>query len=416
MNETAGKNRLKQIIINESGMEPAFVNIFIDNMLDIIAESIENGENISIEGIGEFRTVSFEKGNKKRVVFIPDQIMRSRVNAPFEAFEPLVIEEAHPENHISVINSSQDEEENKIEKLNSQLIVNNTDSDDILQNNYSNNETPMDKNENERDPHHSEKWEEKENKQYEKQIEEVEAPVEVYDGDANLTEEVDQAVVKPYKEIEKEIGCKDESCSPIGFGNRKSTLIGAVILLAIVILGAIIYFVYVVEKDDKPNQNIGLKAEVITPKTNIENGKDAKTFSLEDSLSNDKKLDLVQQNAASNQTEKQSDSVVSVIKPNSNSLSTTDNENKPNKGDFNFPINIVLNNGGRLTLLSQKYYGHKAFWVYIFLENKNNYSDPNNIPSGAELTIPSPEKYNINVQNTASLNKAKQMAVEILSK
>jgi Bacterial DNA-binding protein. len=71
MNETVTNNDLKKLVISQSGMEPAFVNIFIDQMCSIISEAIENGEDITIDGIGQFRTVSFEKGDKKGSYLFP---------------------------------------------------------------------------------------------------------------------------------------------------------------------------------------------------------------------------------------------------------------------------------------------------------------------------------------------------------
>ena len=69
-----------------------------------------------------------------------------------------------------------------------------------------------------------------------------------------------------------------------------------------------------------------------------------------------------------------------------------------------------------LCSMSRKYYGHYAFWVYIYLENKSVIKDPNNIAIGTTLVIPPAEKYGIDKNDPASIAKADALAAEILAK
>ena len=66
--------------------------------------------------------------------------------------------------------------------------------------------------------------------------------------------------------------------------------------------------------------------------------------------------------------------------------------------------------GDRLTLIALEEYGHKAFWVYIYEENKNRIKDPNNLQVGTEITIPPGSKYKINKNDMESLQKANNLA------
>lgn len=70
--------------------------------------------------------------------------------------------------------------------------------------------------------------------------------------------------------------------------------------------------------------------------------------------------------------------------------------------------------GDRLTLISLKYYGHKFFWVYIYEANKGIIKDPNNIPIGTVIKIPSPEIYGIDAKNKTALSKAAALQTRIL--
>ena len=67
---------------------------------------------------------------------------------------------------------------------------------------------------------------------------------------------------------------------------------------------------------------------------------------------------------------------------------------------------VRLRPGDRLSRLALKKYGNKAFWVYIYEENRAQLKDPDNIPVGAVITLPAASKYQINASDTNSVNKA----------
>ena len=75
---------------------------------------------------------------------------------------------------------------------------------------------------------------------------------------------------------------------------------------------------------------------------------------------------------------------------------------------------IILEEGNRLTLIAEKYYGHKVFWVYLYEANKTRIKNPNNIPVGTLIEIPLPETYDINVQNPESIRKASDLSAKII--
>ena len=67
---------------------------------------------------------------------------------------------------------------------------------------------------------------------------------------------------------------------------------------------------------------------------------------------------------------------------------------------------VRLRPGDRLSRLALKKYGNKAFWVYIYEENRAQLKDPDNIPVGAVITLPAASKYQINAGDTNSINRA----------
>jgi hypothetical protein len=64
--------------------------------------------------------------------------------------------------------------------------------------------------------------------------------------------------------------------------------------------------------------------------------------------------------------------------------------------------------------LALQYYGHKAFWVYLYQANKNVIKNPNDIPVGTTIRIPKPDPKIIDAQNPALVAKAKALQLQIL--
>ncbi len=105
-----------------------------------------------------------------------------------------------------------------------------------------------------------------------------------------------------------------------------------------------------------------------------------------------------------------SDSTAAVEKPQEQSEEkTAEPEKESKKAEQTFKVT----NTAYLSNISRKFYGHYAFWVYIYLDNKDIITDPDNLPVGAELRIPAPEKYSIDKNNPESIKRAEIKALEI---
>lgn len=72
--------------------------------------------------------------------------------------------------------------------------------------------------------------------------------------------------------------------------------------------------------------------------------------------------------------------------------------------------------GGRryLSVIARQHYGKDIFWVYIYEENKDRISNPNNVPEGLVVVIPPAEKYNIDPASKESVHAAERKANEIM--
>ena len=66
--------------------------------------------------------------------------------------------------------------------------------------------------------------------------------------------------------------------------------------------------------------------------------------------------------------------------------------------------------------LSEKVYGHKAYWIYIYDFNREQLSSPVNVKSGIRVEIPDLSMYyGIDVQDTSEIRKALSVTEVLLN-
>lgn len=94
----------------------------------------------------------------------------------------------------------------------------------------------------------------------------------------------------------------------------------------------------------------------------------------------------------------------------------TVNESNQNVAQQQNEVKDVIKPGYLIHEMARKHYGNKAFWVYIYEENKTKIGNPNRLSAGLELVIPPAEKYGIDSHNPASVKAANEKAGKILAK
>lgn len=70
--------------------------------------------------------------------------------------------------------------------------------------------------------------------------------------------------------------------------------------------------------------------------------------------------------------------------------------------------------GNYLSVMARRHYGNSKFWVYIYLENKDQIRNPDNLEDGMVLTIPPRAKYDIDPESKESLKKADREAYRVM--
>lgn len=68
-----------------------------------------------------------------------------------------------------------------------------------------------------------------------------------------------------------------------------------------------------------------------------------------------------------------------------------------------------------LSKMATKHYGKPDFWIYIYEENRDKISDPNNVNPGTVVVIPPASKYGIDANDKASIDSARKRTYELLS-
>ena len=70
---------------------------------------------------------------------------------------------------------------------------------------------------------------------------------------------------------------------------------------------------------------------------------------------------------------------------------------------------VTLGNGDYLARYARRYLGRSEYWIYIYLANKEQIEDPDNIPLGTEIKIPSPQSVGITGNEEVDLAEAKRL-------
>ena len=76
---------------------------------------------------------------------------------------------------------------------------------------------------------------------------------------------------------------------------------------------------------------------------------------------------------------------------------------------------VTLGNGDYLARYARRYLGRSEYWIYIYLANKEQIEDPDNIPLGTEIKIPTPQSVGITGNEETDLAEAKRLTRDYYS-
>ena len=69
-----------------------------------------------------------------------------------------------------------------------------------------------------------------------------------------------------------------------------------------------------------------------------------------------------------------------------------------------------------MRLIALERFGHREFWIYIYLKNKNRIKNPNLIPIGIQLILPDKQEFDMDATNQNHILKTKRLGDKELKK
>ena len=386
MNEKISFPDLVGLLSSKMNITKKEAETFLKEFFTVSTEVITSGEELRINGLGLFKPIWVEARGSINVQtgepveipghyklsFIPDKVLREAVNAPFSSFSVEVLNDHVPIEDMTAVPSQDIDENNDI--CNTENV---------------------------------ELQDSKEIREKEEEDEPIEPAHEYIQEDKSADEESSESTVSS-QEIEKfqeeiiqpesetKVEEKEEDCYEDYLrksASRKSFWWGVLSAFGIIIicLAGGIFFMgndspYVVKIGE---YTLSLGKQSIDSRPMNNNPELVVLPENKDTLSEMEKDSVLK------------DSVISV---------------SPLAAPEVKPVIETIRSGIFLTTLARKYFGHKAFWVYIYEENKDVIKNPNQVPIGTRLTIPSASKYNIDANNRASVEKAKALSAKIQSR
>ena len=386
MNEKISFPDLVGLLSSKMNITKKEAETFLKEFFTVSTEVITSGEELRINGLGLFKPIWVEARGSINVLtgvpvdipghyklsFIPDKVLREAVNAPFSSFSVEVLNDHVPIEDMTAVPSQDIDENNDI--CNTENV---------------------------------ELQDSKEIREKEEEDEPIEPAHEYIQEDKSADEESSESTVSS-QEIEKfqeeiiqpesetKVEEKEEDCYEDYLrksASRKSFWWGVLSAFGIIIicLAGGIFFMgndspYVVKIGE---YTLSLGKQSIDSRPMNNNPESVVLPENKDTLSEMEKDSVLK------------DSVISV---------------SPLAAPEVKPVIETIRSGVFLTTLARKYFGHKAFWVYIYEENKDVIKNPNQVPIGTRLTIPSASKYDIDANNRTSVENAKALAAKIQSR
>lgn len=386
MNEKISFPDLVGLLSSKMNITKKEAETFLKEFFTVSTEVITSGEELRINGLGLFKPIWVEARGSINVQtgepveipghyklsFIPDKVLREAVNAPFSSFSVEVLNDHVPIEDMTAVPSQDIDENNDIcntenvELQDSKEIREKEEEDEPIE------------------PAH-------EHIQEDKSADEESSESTV---SSQEIEKFQEEIIQPESETkveEKEEDCYEDYLRKSA--SRKSFWWGVLSAFGIIIicLAGGIFFMgndspYVVKIGE---YTLSLGKQSIDSRPMNNNPESVVLPENKDTLSEMEKDSVLK------------DSVISV---------------SPLAAPEVKPVIETIRSGVFLTTLARKYFGHKAFWVYIYEENKDVIKNPNQVPIGTRLTIPSASKYDIDANNRTSVENAKALAAKIQSR
>lgn len=390
MNEKITQPRLVARLSETAGVSKRMAEEFIKALISTVADEIENHNSIKIKGFGSFKVSKMEARKSVnvstgeaveipphyKVSFIPDKTVAAAVNAPFEIFETVELDDNVDEDELQLIG---DEDYDLTQEMT-----------EVTANSY-----------------REERGEEKSEELGEKLEEDfgIPEPVEPFgpvEPDDSKQEaeplpvlvppvvEAPQPVADP-KPVEVPNPVEVPDVVPVEKNEKrrsfnKGLLVGIAASLIIMAGGLAVLYFLVMNKIDSLWARENQIAAVAKPQPATADSAAADSLPAVAKIPAEKEAEEEKQEAE-------------VETPASDK-----------------PVYDTISTTRYLTTMAKEHYGNYHLWPYIYMENSKFLGHPDRIKPGTRVVIPDLAKYNVSASNPLDIKKAKELGVQIYRK
>lgn len=405
MNDRLNLQELIDLLAKKQDITKKDAEAFLRELIALISENIEH-DPVKIKDFGTFKLVlvsarksvdvntgeAIEIPPHYKLSFIPDKTLREAVNRPFSHFESVLLEDGVAFENIEKEEADRLSEESDVEE--EDIQANDVEEKVLVESGLQEIPAEVLTADNvhavsvDDELHVSEGIE---------AIESAEALDEVFDDKDDVTEKELSVETSDNDKQTEELLDDEEPEYDEDKSSKKWYVLGFILLVAVIIGG--LYF-------DEIKQMVN-GTQVVNDKPVYNENKATGT---ED-------VNIAEADSSNVVKAVEKDTVPSVKEEKKEITESKESVAKQDKKKVDQPLSKeVIRSGQTLRSIALKYYGHKSFWVYIYEENPGKIKNPNNVPLGTELAIPSPKKYGIDPANPQSVSKAKEKETMIFKK
>ena len=408
MKEKLNLQEIVDKMSRETGASKKDTEAFLRSLFDIIPEALVEDKILKISGLGAFKLVLVEKRESVNVNtkekyeipahyklnFIPDNQLKEVVNEPFSAFETVEISNDAAFDEKPAARPEKTVEKEVVKKIVSEIdeIAN----VDLAADSEEKAAPASDGNEPDFDVELLLK--ELERSDYDNDEEEPEK-------DIALLEEV--ARKQKYKKAAPTANAdkKSKQAKKGRFKRKDVTRRNRTILFVCVIVAALLLAASYFWKGYQIKQGNAAAIEVFENEKRI---KSESQLSEPETVVDSEETAVLPADTTASQ-------VVQEPTAQPDTATETTVKPEPEKTKMAIIAKVTMTPGLTLTMIAEKYYNSKVFWVYLYEANKARIKNPNKVPTGTVIEVPAPEEYDIDVYSGNSVRKASALGVEILS-
>ena len=459
MDEKLSIYDIAEILTAKTGREKADIETFIETLIAVINDVITHNGVVRIKGIGSFKVIpvkereSIHVNTGERIVipshhklsFLPDKILKEKINRPFAFFEAIETNETENNETASSGLSNDDEEDENDEPITAEEPVQKpvrevTKATEDIAPKTEENPAPLLVLPSEDEIKEGYKMTDKEIEKEPDDGPSEERAIGSHRASAANRETLQKSTIIPIKqEIMSENNERKEQhvnetpkshpvAKPVVKKKKKetsNTSLYVILALLLLLLGVGIFYYFYYDRLSYEEFNSTTQHTQTTDDSFLLPGDSAAVQESEKSenvdtsgvtASGTNESTATSPVASTSSTRKEQ----TASTASTSSKKTTPQQTKPatdtsTSSDHNVMARVKVASGERLTLLAQKYYGNKVFWVYIYDFNKAKIPDPDRVPAGMEILIPAKEVYAINAQSSASIAQAKELQSKIMA-